>query len=91
MNSSLRDTTSINTIPKNNWIDHYKLLWNNLEKEALVDIGEINVNVDLITMREFQKSLQNLKNRKATGINSINLELIKYGENFFTSTYTKPL
>ena len=53
MNFGINDTASINTIPKNNWIEHCKSLWYDPEKEALTDIGETHLNVDLITMRKF--------------------------------------
>ena len=51
------------------------------EKGILIDNTEIDVNVDLITMQEFQESLKKLKNRKLIAVKIINSELIKYRKN----------
>ena len=82
-NCSIRDTESINTITNTNWIEHYKSILDESEKEVLIDIGDTDIDVSLIRMRKFQETFKQL--RKSG--NSCNRQFKpwknKYGGNIF--------
>ncbi len=69
----------IDVIDKTDWVKHYRNVWYN-KNEAQPETREIiSSDVDLITIIEIQEALKEFKNRKATGTDNLNAELLKYG------------
>lgn len=80
LNKTEKDTAGINVIQENQWIEHYKNLWTN--KDEIYDEEENEKEkqeVDPLTLEELQGVLRKAKNRKATGSDGVNTELLKYG------------
>ena len=79
MNKNEKNTARINVIETANWMKHYRKLWvQENESDINNEIIEIH-DVDWITYEELEEALENAKNRKATGSDRINTELLKYG------------
>lgn len=81
MNKNEKDVARINVTDKEIWIKHYKELWFQ-ENESEIEINNEQIemqDVDEITFEELKEALENTKNRKATGPDGINMELLKYG------------
>ena len=49
MNANVKDIESINSVPRGKWLEH-RILWQDIQREDLIDIGDVDENVDLITM-----------------------------------------
>lgn len=83
MNKEEREMANINVIEEHKWKEHYKMLWYNEEMKETIDKKENEVEekvgIDLIDIKELQDVLKSFRNRKAPGIDNMNLELIKYG------------
>lgn len=93
LNKQERDTARLHTIDKEAWIQHYRELWtdgadNGKKDESDTDClsrfsgGDCSNTLytgDPITLTEVQEAVKQMKNRKATGLDNINIELIKYG------------
>lgn len=82
LNSQERDTARLNVIEDEEWKRHYQELW--CQAEANRDEGsDISACVDMITLDELQQALRDSKNRKASGLDKINMELLKHGGPLF--------
>lgn len=73
-------------IIKEEWIGHYKELWCKQQEEQnnnfnLNNEGEL-MDTDVISMSELQDALKGMINRKAEGLDEINLELFRYANTF---------
>jgi hypothetical protein len=90
LNSPERDTIQIKGIENEYWEKHYKDLkfdetkedkeeMDNLKEQINVDIDDI----DGITLEEVKKAIKSMKNRKAAGLNGINVTLVKYSGSLF--------
>ena len=81
MNSEEKDRLMINNIKKEEWIEHYRRLWQTDETEETILETENTrgLGLDDLTMDEMTEALKTIKNRKATGINGVNAEMWKYG------------
>lgn len=77
LNKNERENIQINAIDKQSWIEHYKKLWYNEEESGATDNYACK-EVDSLTIEELLEALKRSKNRKATGLNGINTELLKY-------------
>lgn len=81
LNKSEKDVARINVIQQDVWIQHYKELWFQENEDNVVTENE-NVeviDVDPITKEELDEVFKETKNRKSTGPDGINMELLKYG------------
>ena len=82
LNKQEKDTLKLNIIDENQWIEYYRKLWydpsladaNFEEERQNKEIPE----VDMLSIQELEEALKSCKNRKAAGIDSINIELFKY-------------
>lgn len=81
LNNDKREAANITVIDKDEWVKHYTQLWYTKEGEQDNEGVQIesNGNVDTLTLQELDNVLRAFKNRKATGLDNVNLELIKYG------------
>ena len=83
INKPEKDTASLNIINEQKWINHYRNLWYNKELNKIeIDLEEENERglrqVDAISLQELDDVLNTMKNRKAPGIDGVNVELIKH-------------
>lgn len=79
MNKAEKDTASINIITEHQWIQHYRNLWYDENCEENYYVESDSSSIDQIDIKELEAALKVTKNRKATGLDGINAELIKYG------------
>jgi hypothetical protein len=66
-------------LKEKHWIEHYKNLWYDPGDENAPEEDHPGKIVDEISMEELESTIQGLKNRKASGLDGIKLELFKYG------------
>lgn len=78
LNSTERDTIKVNNISEENWITHYSNLWTNEDGKDINPTLSIMAEIDLIGMDELDNALKTSKNKKASGVDNINIELLKY-------------
>jgi len=52
--------------------------WRELIKKGNKEIGEVEVEVEELTIEDVKKAISNLKNNTEAGTDGMNLELIKY-------------
>lgn len=78
LNTEEKDNAELNIIKEKGWLEHYRKLWYDPEIEEEDSTSYEVYNIDPLTMDEFEEALQKSKNRKAPGLDGINLELIKY-------------
>lgn len=81
LNKEEKDQIMINSIEEEKWIKHYQDLWfGEGKKEDDVLLEEENTEgLDDISLEELTDAFQTTRNRKATGLDGINIELWKYG------------
>jgi len=80
MNKTEKDTAHLEVIDEQKWIQHYEKLWYNPNSPVEEDLEEHTpYGIDYITMEELMNAIKTSKNRKATGADQINMELLKYG------------
>ena len=78
LNSTERDRAQLNTITENQWIEHCTKLWFvTTEEDSVVSQDDMSLEVDPITKEKLEVELNKLRNRKATGLDRINSELLK--------------
>jgi len=68
------------------WKEYFDKLLNTEEPRRLIkrgnkEIGEVEVEVEELTIKDVRKAIGNFKNNKAAGTDGMHLELIKYGGN----------
>jgi hypothetical protein len=83
LNREEKNTAQINIIKEEQWLQYYKQLWNddaidNIENEQDNHNYEVG-GTDPITKDKLECASNASKNRKATGMDNINMELLKYG------------
>lgn len=86
MNKEEKDSVKINIISNDAWIKRYKELWydENILTTTESSSNKIVKSIDPIPMEKLEYALKNTKNRKASGMDGINAELVKYGNILLT-------
>ncbi|XP_039280839.1 uncharacterized protein LOC111056792 [Nilaparvata lugens] len=82
LNSDVKEMAKIENIGKEEWIQHYKDLWYKSDVPFMEKAQQLQRKIDgidLIGIEELEEALRQTKNRKATGLDHINSELLKYG------------
>ncbi|KAJ4434064.1 hypothetical protein ANN_16383 [Periplaneta americana] len=74
----IRQRLKIETIPTEEWTNYYKTLLDNQRDPYNADTTVTN-QWNAITKMELENALTTLRNRKAPGIDGLNVELFKYG------------
>lgn len=78
MNKSEKDKIQFNPTPWKIWKRHFKNLWTDGSTDAFTFSLENNYeDIDPLDLCELLEVIQNLKSKKAPGIDNINTELLK--------------
>ena len=76
LNKTEEHTAPINIMREKFWLNYYKHLWTNpVEKDPYT--GEVTT-VNLIMYDELEEIFKSFKNKKTSGSDDMNVELIKY-------------
>jgi hypothetical protein len=75
LNCESQDTVRLNVIKEEEWIEQYKNVWYDPGEEEAPEEDHTGKKVDEISMEELESAIQGLKNRKAPGLDGIDLEI----------------